>query len=311
MTQNGTDPDSLAATPGTAPENALAVAVSHLPDTHPVDFTMKMRGGAYDRLEVDTFMGRPLAGDRRGPGSHDRRPTGARCTAGRERQAPRVRRRRRGGDHGRSGRAAHPGTTDRRQGGRRRRAVCARPGAHRSQPIPGDPGTCREQRRSGDRDARHAATVQPSPRSSTYAPTPRSHRSSCARSSRHSPSRSTASAACPSPHSNPSRSRTPTTAPRANPTGSLRPRERPATAALTGTESERETCVEVAREIGLRAAAAFRSVRLRSERRARGIRCRTVPRRSRRTPARYRIKDRTPTWKRQRLDGGTTEWVNL
>jgi cell division septum initiation protein DivIVA len=57
MTQNGTDPDGLAATPGTAPENALAVAVSNLPDAHPVDFTMKIRGGAYDRLEVDTFMG--------------------------------------------------------------------------------------------------------------------------------------------------------------------------------------------------------------------------------------------------------------
>jgi hypothetical protein len=47
------------------------------------------------------------------------------------------------------------------------------------------------------------------------------------------------------------------------------------------------------------------------ERRARGIRRRTVPRRSRRAPARDRIKERTPTWKRQRLDGGTTEWVNL
>ena len=57
MTHNGTDPDSLAAVPGTAPEDALAAAVSHLPNTHPVAFTMKMRGGAYDRLEVDTFMG--------------------------------------------------------------------------------------------------------------------------------------------------------------------------------------------------------------------------------------------------------------
>ncbi|WP_448811822.1 DivIVA domain-containing protein [Agromyces bauzanensis] len=42
---------------GTEPENALDVAVSHLPDTASVDFTMKMRGGAYDRLEVDRFMG--------------------------------------------------------------------------------------------------------------------------------------------------------------------------------------------------------------------------------------------------------------
>ena len=57
MTHHGTDPDSLAAMPGTAPEDALAAAVSHLPDAHPVAFTMKMRGGAYDRLEVDTFMG--------------------------------------------------------------------------------------------------------------------------------------------------------------------------------------------------------------------------------------------------------------
>lgn len=61
MTQNGTDPDSLAATPGAAsgtePENALADAVSNLPVAQPVSFTMKMRGGAYDRLEVDRFMG--------------------------------------------------------------------------------------------------------------------------------------------------------------------------------------------------------------------------------------------------------------
>ncbi|WP_448006725.1 hypothetical protein [Agromyces bauzanensis] len=41
---------------GTELEQALAAAVSHLPDAHPVTFTMKMRGGAYDRLEVDTFM---------------------------------------------------------------------------------------------------------------------------------------------------------------------------------------------------------------------------------------------------------------
>lgn len=56
MTQNGTDPDSLAAMSGTELEQALAAAVSHLPDAQPVGFTMKMRGGAYDRLEVDTFM---------------------------------------------------------------------------------------------------------------------------------------------------------------------------------------------------------------------------------------------------------------
>ena len=61
MTQKGTDPDSPAATPGTAPESvpesALADAVRNLPVAQPVSFTMKMRGGAYDRLEVDRFMG--------------------------------------------------------------------------------------------------------------------------------------------------------------------------------------------------------------------------------------------------------------
>jgi cell division septum initiation protein DivIVA len=56
MMQNGTDP-GLASTTGTGPENDLAVAVSHLPDTHSAEFTMKVRGGAYDRLEVDRFMG--------------------------------------------------------------------------------------------------------------------------------------------------------------------------------------------------------------------------------------------------------------
>lgn len=55
MTQNGTDPDGLADA-GTGPEHDLAVAVSHLPDPHSVEFTMKIRGGAYDRLEVDNFM---------------------------------------------------------------------------------------------------------------------------------------------------------------------------------------------------------------------------------------------------------------
>ena len=57
MTQNETDPDGLAATPGTVPESALADAVRNLPVAQPVSFTMKMRGGAYDRLEVDRFMG--------------------------------------------------------------------------------------------------------------------------------------------------------------------------------------------------------------------------------------------------------------
>jgi DivIVA domain-containing protein len=56
MMQTGTDSDSLTPTTGTGPESALAVAVSHLPDTRSVEFTMKTRG-AYDRLEVDRFVG--------------------------------------------------------------------------------------------------------------------------------------------------------------------------------------------------------------------------------------------------------------
>jgi DivIVA domain-containing protein len=56
MMQNATDPDSLAPTTGTGPENDLAVAVGHLPDTHSVEFTTRARGG-YDRFEVDRFMG--------------------------------------------------------------------------------------------------------------------------------------------------------------------------------------------------------------------------------------------------------------
>src|SRR4051794_32450173 len=57
MMQTEPGPDSLAPTTGTGPENDLAVAVSHLPDTHSVEFTMKTRHGAYDRLEVDRFLG--------------------------------------------------------------------------------------------------------------------------------------------------------------------------------------------------------------------------------------------------------------
>jgi DivIVA domain-containing protein len=56
MMQNGTDSDSLAPTSGTGPENDLAVAVSHLPDIHSVEFS-RNRGGGYDRFEVDRFMG--------------------------------------------------------------------------------------------------------------------------------------------------------------------------------------------------------------------------------------------------------------
>jgi cell division septum initiation protein DivIVA len=56
MMQNTTDPDSLAPATGTGPEHDLAVAVSRLPDTQSVEFTMKTRHGAYERLEVDRFM---------------------------------------------------------------------------------------------------------------------------------------------------------------------------------------------------------------------------------------------------------------
>jgi DivIVA domain-containing protein len=56
MMQTGNDPVSLTDTTSTGPENDLAVAVSHLPDTPSVEFTMRARGG-YDRFEVDRFMG--------------------------------------------------------------------------------------------------------------------------------------------------------------------------------------------------------------------------------------------------------------
>ncbi|WP_438853454.1 DivIVA domain-containing protein [Agromyces sp. M3QZ16-3] len=57
MTPNGTDPDSTTESPAESmPENDLSAAVGRLPDTHSVEFTMKIRGGAYDRLEVDNFM---------------------------------------------------------------------------------------------------------------------------------------------------------------------------------------------------------------------------------------------------------------
>jgi cell division septum initiation protein DivIVA len=57
MMQTGTDPDSQTSTTGTSgTENDLAVAVSHLPDPESVEFTMKARNGAYDRLEVDRFI---------------------------------------------------------------------------------------------------------------------------------------------------------------------------------------------------------------------------------------------------------------
>ncbi|MDH2442375.1 hypothetical protein QDR37_00275 [Amnibacterium sp. CER49] len=55
MMQNGIELDSPAPDTATGPENDLAVAVSHLPDVHSIEFT-KNRNGAYDRLEVDRFM---------------------------------------------------------------------------------------------------------------------------------------------------------------------------------------------------------------------------------------------------------------
>ncbi|MCU1595544.1 MAG: hypothetical protein JWO12_2936, partial [Frankiales bacterium] len=56
MMQNGTDQDDLAPATGSVAEHDLAVAVSHLPDTHSVEFPRKI-SGAYDRFEVDRFMG--------------------------------------------------------------------------------------------------------------------------------------------------------------------------------------------------------------------------------------------------------------
>ena len=75
-----------------------------------------------------------------------------------------------------------------------------------------------------------------------------------------------------------------------------------------------ETCVQVARETGLRIAAAHRVGALvvgdvalvasvAAPHRAEAfITCALLV---------DRIKERTPIWKRQHLDGGTTEWVNL
>lgn len=52
-----TDSDSVAPATGTGPDSALAVAVSRLPDIRSIEFNTKVRGGAYDRAEVDRFMG--------------------------------------------------------------------------------------------------------------------------------------------------------------------------------------------------------------------------------------------------------------
>ena len=57
MMQNDTELDRPAPASDTGPENDLVVAVGHLPDAHAAEFTMKHRDGAYDRLEVDRFMG--------------------------------------------------------------------------------------------------------------------------------------------------------------------------------------------------------------------------------------------------------------
>ncbi|WP_136707445.1 molybdenum cofactor biosynthesis protein MoaE [Agromyces sp. H66] len=76
----------------------------------------------------------------------------------------------------------------------------------------------------------------------------------------------------------------------------------------------RETCADVARETGLRVGAAHRVGAL-----AIGdvalVACVAAPHRAEAFAACAllvdRIKERTPIWKRQYLEGGTTEWVNL
>ena len=76
----------------------------------------------------------------------------------------------------------------------------------------------------------------------------------------------------------------------------------------------RETCAEIARETGLRVAAAHRVGAL-----AIGdvalVASVAAPHRAEAFAACAllvdRIKERTPIWKRQHLEGGATEWVNL
>lgn len=76
----------------------------------------------------------------------------------------------------------------------------------------------------------------------------------------------------------------------------------------------RDTCAEVARETGLRVAAEHRVGAL-----AVGdvalVASVAAPHRAEAFAACAllvdRIKERTPIWKRQHLEGGTTEWVNL
>lgn len=76
----------------------------------------------------------------------------------------------------------------------------------------------------------------------------------------------------------------------------------------------RETCTEVARETGLRVAAAHRVGALGIGEVAL-VASVAAPHRAEAFAACAllvdRIKERTPIWKRQHLDGGATEWVNL
>jgi molybdopterin synthase catalytic subunit len=76
----------------------------------------------------------------------------------------------------------------------------------------------------------------------------------------------------------------------------------------------RDTCAEVARETGLRIAAAHRvgSLTVGDVALVASV---AAPHRAEAFAACAllvdRIKEQTPIWKRQHLDGGTTEWVNL
>ena len=76
----------------------------------------------------------------------------------------------------------------------------------------------------------------------------------------------------------------------------------------------RETCAEVARDTGLRVAAAHRVGALKVGDVAL-VASVAAPHRAEAFAACAllvdRIKERTPIWKRQYLEGGTTEWVNL
>jgi molybdopterin synthase catalytic subunit len=76
----------------------------------------------------------------------------------------------------------------------------------------------------------------------------------------------------------------------------------------------RETCLEVARETGLRVGAAHRVGALAIGEVAL-VASVAAPHRAEAFAACAllvdRIKERTPIWKRQHLEGGSTEWVNL